>query len=196
MPRPADVPKRSVAGQDTITTRTAGITLKLIPDGLFEMGSPPGGGYDNAHPLHQVRITRPFYLGVTEVTQAQYEAVMGNNPSHFSATGEGRDKVTGQSTGQHPVESVSWLDAVKFCNKLSEMEGRKPFYEINGENARVADWKAPVADGGRVGIRVRGRSCGPQRARLVRRQFRGCDSPGGEEASKPVRPLRHARQRL
>ena len=89
-----------------------------------------------------MRITRPFYLGVTEVTQAQYEAVMGNNPSWFAATGGGKDKVAGQSTGQHPVESVSWLDAVKFCNKLSELEGRRPFYEINGETVRVPDWKA------------------------------------------------------
>ena len=48
---------------------------------------------------------------------------MGKNPSYFSATGGGKDKVAGQSTGQHPVENVSWLDAVKFCNKLSEREG-------------------------------------------------------------------------
>ena len=44
----------------------------------------------------------------------------------------GKDKVAGQSTDRHPVENVSWLDAVKFCNKLSEMEGRPPFYEIDG----------------------------------------------------------------
>ena len=68
---------------------------------------------------------------------------MGNNPSWFSATGDGKDKVAGQSTRQHPVENVSWLDAVKFCNKLSELEGRKPFYEIDGETVRVPDWKAP-----------------------------------------------------
>ena len=142
MPRPADVPERKVTGLDTITTRTAGITLKRIPAGTFQMGSPDGTGDKEEHPQHEVRITRPFYLGVTEVTQAQYEAVMGNNPSHFSATGDGKDKVAGQSTGQHPVEYVSWLDAVKLCNKLSEMEGRMPFYEINGETVRVPDWKA------------------------------------------------------
>jgi len=142
MTKPADVPKRSVAGLDTITTRTAGITLKRIPAGTFQMGSPDGTGDEGEHPQHEVRITRPFYLGITEVTQAQYEAVMGNNPSWFAATGRGKDKVAGQSTGQHPVENVSWLDAVKFCNKLSEMEGRKPFYEINGGTVQVPDWKA------------------------------------------------------
>ena len=126
----------------TITAGPAGITLKQIPAGTFQMGSPDGKGADDELPKHEVRITRPFYLGIHEVTQAQYEAVMGNNPSHFSATGDDKDKVAGQSTSQHPVENVSWLDAVKFCNKLSELEGRKPFYEIAGETVRVPDWKA------------------------------------------------------
>ena len=115
-------------------------------------------------PQHRVRITRPFSWVSTEVTQAQYEAVMGNNPSWFAATGGGKDRVAGQSTGEHPVEMVSWLDAVKFCNKLSEKEGQKPFYEIAGENGPSAGLEGvgiPPADGGRVGIRVRGRSRGP-----------------------------------
>jgi formylglycine-generating enzyme required for sulfatase activity len=87
-----------------------------------------------------VQITRPFYLAVHEVTQAQYVAVMGHNPSWFSANGDGKSKVAGRSTDQHPVEMVSWLDAAHFCNKLSEMEGRKPFYQMNGDEARVPDW--------------------------------------------------------
>src|SRR5208337_517456 len=114
-----------------------------IPAGTFQMGSSDGTGDENEHPQHEVRITRPFYLGIHEVTQAQYEAVMGSNPSWFAAAGRGKDMVAGQSTGEHPVEQVSWLDAVKFCNKLSEMEGRKPFYEITGKTVRVPDWKAP-----------------------------------------------------
>jgi formylglycine-generating enzyme len=118
------------------------IKLKLIPAGTFQMGSPEGTGEENEHPQHVVRITRPFYLGVTEVTQAQYEAVMGNNPSCFSSTGRWKDRVAGHSTGELPVENVSWLDAVKFCNKLSELDGRKPFYEINGETVQVPDWTA------------------------------------------------------
>ena len=63
---------------------------------------------------------RPFYLGIHEVTQGQYQAVMGDNPSHF----KGSDDL--------PVENVSWLDAVTFCNKLSEREKRTPFYRIDG----------------------------------------------------------------
>jgi formylglycine-generating enzyme required for sulfatase activity len=116
--------------------------LARIEPGSFLMGSTDGTGDEDEHPQHEVRITRPFYLGVTEVTQAQYEAVMDGNPSWFASTGQGKDKVAGQSTSQHPVENVSWLDAVKFCNKLSEMEGRKPFYEINEGTVRVPDWKA------------------------------------------------------
>ena len=81
-------------------------------------------------PQHAVRISS-FYLGVTEVTQAQYQAVMRNNPSHFSSTGDGKDKVAGRPTGQFPVERVSWLDAVKFCDTLSKMEDRSPVYVAN-----------------------------------------------------------------
>ena len=127
---------------DSTLTHSIGMTLKRFPAGTFQMGSPDGAGNEDERPQYEVRITRPFYLGVTEVSQAQYEAVMGNNPSYFSATGHSKDKIAGQSTVQHPVETVYWLDAVKFCNKLSELEGRKPFYEIAGETVRVPDWKA------------------------------------------------------
>ena len=121
---------------------TIGMTMKLIPAGEFLMGS-PGDAIEaekDEKPQHRVRITKPFYLGVSEVTQGQYEAVMGNNPSRFSANGGGKDRVAGQSTDQYPVEMVSWLDAVQFCNKLSEMERKKPFYEIDGKETRVPDW--------------------------------------------------------
>jgi eukaryotic-like serine/threonine-protein kinase len=91
-------------------------------------------------PQHRVRLTRPFYLGVYEITQAQYDAVTGTNPSHFSSKGRGNIKVFGQSTDRHPAEQVLWLDAVAFCNKLSLREGRQPFYEINAEKVSVADW--------------------------------------------------------
>jgi formylglycine-generating enzyme required for sulfatase activity/serine/threonine protein kinase len=121
---------------------SVGMTLRLIPKGDFLMGSPNDAieAETEERPPHQVRITRPFYMGVFEVTQAQYKAVMGNNPSHFSANGQGKDQVIGQSTDQHPVENVSWQDAILFCNKLSEKEARKPFYEINGKNVRVSEW--------------------------------------------------------
>jgi len=90
--------------------------LTLIPAGEFMMGSPDSdsraGGTEK--PQHQVRITKPFYLGVTEVTQGQYEKVMGKNPSHFRKSGP-----------DAPVEMVSWDDSQEFCRKLSELAEEK-----------------------------------------------------------------------
>jgi formylglycine-generating enzyme required for sulfatase activity/serine/threonine protein kinase len=126
-------------------TNTLGMKLILIPAGEFMMGSPDSDrdAENDERPRHRVRITRSFHLGVHEVTQAQYEAVMGVNPSWFSANGGGKDQVAGQSTDRHPVEQVSRLDAVNFCNKLSEKDGLKPFYKIDGDIARVVDWNGP-----------------------------------------------------
>ena len=67
--------------------------------------------FQNEQPQHRVKITKPFYMGVYVVTQAQYEAVMGANPSYFK----------GES---NPVEKVSWNDAVEFCKKLSAKTGQ------------------------------------------------------------------------
>ncbi|MGA2621848.1 MAG: SUMF1/EgtB/PvdO family nonheme iron enzyme, partial [Thermoguttaceae bacterium] len=122
-------------------TNSIGMKLVLIPPGEFEMGSPkelieeqlkaragdqwwvprlPGEG-----PRHRVRITKAFYLGMTEVTQGEYEKVVGTNPSYFSATGKGKDQVAGQDTKRFPVENVSWDDCVEFCRKLSDMPAEK-----------------------------------------------------------------------
>ena len=68
--------------------------LALIPAGKFMMGSPPGeANRSREEPQHEVTISKPFYMGVAEVTQAQYEAVMGTNPSNFKGA-------------TNPVESV------------------------------------------------------------------------------------------
>jgi formylglycine-generating enzyme required for sulfatase activity len=77
------------------------------------MGSPDSeqGRASNEGPQHEVTISKPFYMGATEVTQAQYEAVMGTNPS----------KIKGPT---NPVVSVSWEDAGEFCRKLSEKTGK------------------------------------------------------------------------
>jgi len=126
------------------------ITMVLIPQGEFLMGSSdeertrrlkkataardrfaisliPGEG-----PQHRVRLTKPFYLAVHEVTQEQYQQVMGANPSHFSSSGKGKEIVASRLTHRHPVESVSWFDAVSFCNKLSALRKRRPCYVTSG----------------------------------------------------------------
>jgi formylglycine-generating enzyme required for sulfatase activity len=120
------------------------MNMNLIRVGTFMMGSPDDGFKDVAidveKPQHQVQISKPFYIGACEVTQARFQAVMGKNPSHFCGDGGGKDQVTGLSTDHFPVENVSWFDAIRFCNKLSEREGKKPFYEIDQADVRVPDW--------------------------------------------------------
>ncbi len=136
---PAAGPKTSPAPPAKKVTNSLGMTLVRIEPGSFLMGSSQDQidhlirqcpdskreWFDNEQPQHTVKITRPFYLGAHPVTQGQYQAVMGNNPSHF----KGSDDL--------PVESVSWLDVVAFCNKLSKREKRTPFYQINGTEVTV-----------------------------------------------------------
>jgi len=94
------------------------VTLEMvyIPEGSFLMGSPETEKDQSSDegPQHQVTL-EPFYMGKYPVTQAQYKAVMGNNPSDFKSWFKGKNR---------PVEKVSWHDAVKFCKRLSEMTGK------------------------------------------------------------------------
>jgi len=92
-----------------------------IEPGYFTMGSPqPEPGRTSYEMPHEVRLTRPFFLQATEVTQAQWRDVMGNNPSYFDECGD-----------DCPVESVSFWDILAFTNRLSEQEGREPCYILN-----------------------------------------------------------------
>jgi formylglycine-generating enzyme required for sulfatase activity len=116
-----------------------GVKMKLvrIEPGKFRMGSSKSEqeqvarmvGVINAKYVavenqHEVEITKPFYMGVYAVTQAEYEKVMGKNPSYFAATGGGKDKVSGLDTARFPVERVGWDEAVDFCRKVSQKAGK------------------------------------------------------------------------
>jgi formylglycine-generating enzyme required for sulfatase activity len=104
-----------------------GMEFVHVAPGLFRMGSEDGG--DDEKPLHGVDITRMFWLGTYPVTQSEYEDLMGCNPSHFQDNvvvkpgflGLGRETAK-RSRGRHPVECVSWDDAMAFCKKLTERE--------------------------------------------------------------------------
>src|SRR5262249_12674934 len=77
----------------------------------------------------KVKLTRGFWLGKYEVTQSEYQQVMGANPSMFSAGGPGRSSLKGLDSAQFPVERVLWKDALEFCQKFTEQEraaGRLP----------------------------------------------------------------------
>jgi len=101
-----------------------GVKLEMvqIPAGSFMMGSPSGEGNDNERPQHQVIFPKPFYLGKYAITQEQWQAVMGNNPSSFKGA-------------KWPVENVTWNDAVQFCQKLSQKTGKN--YRLPSE----AEWE-------------------------------------------------------
>ncbi len=102
-----------------------GMKLVRVPAGKFLMGSPQDeeGRQDDEGPRREVEITRPFFLGAFEVTQQEYEAVMGTNPSWFAPGGGGA--VTDRDTRRFPAESVSWEEAREFCVRLSELPEEK-----------------------------------------------------------------------
>ena len=102
-----------------------GVKLEMveIPAGTFYMGSPENeeGRLDNESPQHQVTVPS-FFIGKYPLTQAQYQAIIGNNHAHFKGN-------------NRPVECVSWNNAVNFCQKLSQKTGKN--YKLPSE----AQWE-------------------------------------------------------
>jgi len=109
------------AHQKIERVKNVDFTMVYIPNGEFMMGSPEGEGDSDERPQHRVKI-KPFYMSKYPVTQAQWQTVMGNNPSNFKGA-------------NRPVEKVSWNDAMTFCKKLSEMTGKS--YRLPSE----AEWE-------------------------------------------------------
>ena len=109
-------------------------------------------GSGDTMPVHMVTLTG-FYMGKYQVTQAQYQAVMGSNPSYSYGVGN-----------NYPVYFVSWYDAIVFCNKLSIAEGLSPAYRISGSTnpsdwgtvptSRNSTWDAAVIVAGSAGYRL------------------------------------------
>lgn len=109
-----------------------GLKLKLAwcPPGKFLMGIPATEkNRRNSEDPVPVTLTQGFWLGVYEVTQEQYQQVMGTNPSEFSEEGSLAERVDSLETGDFPVENVSWLDATDFVQSFTARErtaGRLP----------------------------------------------------------------------
>ena len=103
--------EKPVAAKSTpYTVPSVSLDMLWCPPGTFMMGSPESETERHSNERqHAVTLTQGFWLGKHEVTQAQWEKVMGNNPSHFKGA-------------NLPVEKVSWNDAVSFCKKLTERE--------------------------------------------------------------------------
>ncbi|MDR0320920.1 MAG: SUMF1/EgtB/PvdO family nonheme iron enzyme [Treponema sp.] len=105
----------------------------LIPAGTFIMGSPENQpGHLSSETQHEVTLTESFYIGKYPVTQSEYRTVMGTNPSGYIIAGE-------DDPDNCPVETVSWYDALVFCNKLSMQEDLSPAYSINN-STNPAEW--------------------------------------------------------
>lgn len=159
-------------------TNSIGMKFRLIPASEFMMGSSESfesmkknygllfaKGFDvREHPQHRVRITKPFRIGVTEVTQEQYQRVMGTNPSDFSAKGPCADIVRGLNTSTFPVDGVSWQEAGEFCRRLSLREGVE--YRLPTE----AEWEYAC----RAGTKTRW-CCGDDTATL--QEYAWCRDP-------------------
>jgi len=109
--------KRNVMTFSIVVGDNVNLDMIWIKPGTFKMGSSKSElGRFSGESRHKVKLTKGYWLGKYEVTQAQYEAIMGTNPSYF----KGAD---------NPVEKVNWNDAMAFCKKLTEMEknaGRLP----------------------------------------------------------------------
>lgn len=138
-------------------TNSIGMKFRLILPAEFVRGSSPAelndalkiAGNDqrarewvmSESPQHTAMLTRPFYLGVYEVTQAEYRTVIGKNPSFFASTGPDKQmtqSVASMDTSRHPVEGVSWNDAADFCIQLSQRENLKGFYHRTGDTVTMS----------------------------------------------------------
>ena len=117
--------------KEALTDPTKVIELVLVKGGCFQMGDTFGDGQADEKPVHTVCVD-DFYIGKYEVTQGQWQSVMGNNPSFFKNCGE-----------KCPVEQVSWNDIQEFITKLTTKTGKK--YRLLTE----AEWEYAARSGGK-----------------------------------------------
>lgn len=161
-------------GLPAMAANSIGMMFTLVPAGKFLMGSPddePGHRPDEG-PHREVQLTRPFYMAVAPVTQAQYQKVMGKTPSYFARHPD------------HPVESVTWRDAEQFCARMAaiaeeESHGRR--YRLPTE----AEWEYACRAGTRTAYNV-GARLGPEHATFAPP---GVGGRGGKTASVGTHPV-------
>jgi len=118
-------------GRSPLQDTTTGMEFVRVPGGCFQMGDTFGDGYKDEKPVHEVCVSN-FAIGKYEVTQGQWQAIMGNNPSNFSSCGS-----------NCPVEKVSWNDTQEFIRKLNSQSGKG--YRLPTE----AEWEYAARSGGK-----------------------------------------------
>jgi formylglycine-generating enzyme required for sulfatase activity/serine/threonine protein kinase len=167
-PLPKPKPKPPLA----TTTNSLGMQLNYIPAGEFQMGSPDTEPRRMGREgQHRVRISKPFLISAYEVTQEEYEAVMGSNPSYHSKIGEGRDKLWSKDTKRFPVENISFENAREFCRKLSEKEGKT--YRLPTE----AEWEYACRAGTKTAYHF-GETCNGEQANCRGQETVGSSNKG------------------
>ena len=130
--------RSSVASVFVTLASSSGLEMVWVPAGTFTMGSPGGEEGRFANETQRQVSLSGFYMGKHAVTQALYRDVMGTDPSYFSRD-KGRLPEAGETDNKRPVESITWLEAVEFCNTLSLNESLTPVYTIIGETV-TANW--------------------------------------------------------
>jgi formylglycine-generating enzyme required for sulfatase activity len=114
-----------------------------IGKGTFMMGSPASENcrepYSKKETLHQVMLTHDFEISAYEVTQGEFQALMGYNPSYFAACG-----------GDCPVEQMFWHEAAAYCNALSSQVGLDACYSCSGSGASVSCSESPAYSGQKI----------------------------------------------
>ena len=126
-----------LAGEPVTTTGLTGYPLVRIPAVTARLGCTPGQVaycHKSEKPAHEVTLSHDLWVGRTEVTQAVYAAVMGSTPHTFKGCGD-----------ECPVETISWLDAVRLANALSSKEGLESCYVVDGTSVQ---WPKGVACAG------------------------------------------------
>jgi formylglycine-generating enzyme required for sulfatase activity len=137
---PAGVAEQAPAPTSTTSTPEELGTFVRIPAGTFTMGSPAGEACREAgETQHAVTLGHGFEIQATEVTQGQFQARMGYNPSHFQACGR-----------ECPVEQVMWQEAAAYCNALSVQAKLDRCYECLDEGQEVVCKDAPAFEGARI----------------------------------------------
>jgi sulfatase modifying factor 1 len=161
------VPAQPMAGE--WTEPATGMRFVPIPAGRFAMGSPPSELYRGGDEvLHEVTISTPFHLGTFEVTQEQWQAVMGNAAGSF------------QGDRRRPVESVNWFEVQDFLRRLTE-RSKDSVFRLPAE----AEWEHACRAGTTTAYHV-GTSLGPPHAKIDPRPPDDPTGPPGSDGPVPV----------
>jgi formylglycine-generating enzyme required for sulfatase activity len=115
-------PRPKTPAESPVARTPSDVEMVLVPGGEFTMGDDQGE--DDERPAHRVRLS-PFYIDVSEVTQASFQALMGRNPAKFAAP-------------TRPVERISWYAALQYCNMRSQREGLQPCYDLTTQTCDFA----------------------------------------------------------